>query len=45
MTSAPRERKVLALMVQGRSILGKLGVQRRTEAVALAVQHHLATRD
>jgi NarL family two-component system response regulator LiaR len=59
---SPREREVLALMVQGlsnpeiaqrlilgrstvkfhvSSILGKLGVQTRTEAVALAVQHHL----
>ena len=59
---SPREREVLALMVQGlnnpdiaerlvvgrstvkfhvSSILGKLGVQSRTEAVALAVQHHL----
>ena len=59
---SPREREVLALMVQGlnnpdiaerlvvgrstvkfhvSSILGKLGVQSRTEAVAMAVQHHL----
>lgn len=59
---SPREREVLALMVQGlnnpdiaerlvvgrstvkfhvSSILGKLGVQSRTEAVALAVQHHI----
>ena len=59
---SPREREVLALMVQGlnnpdiaerlivgrstvkfhvSSILGKLGVQSRTEAVALAVQHQL----
>jgi NarL family two-component system response regulator LiaR len=59
---SPREREVLALMVQGlnnpdiaerlvvgrstvkfhvSSILGKLGVQSRTEAVALAVQHRL----
>jgi NarL family two-component system response regulator LiaR len=59
---SPREREVLALMVQGlnnpdiaerlvvgrstvkfhvSSILGKLGVQSRTEAVAIAVQHHL----
>jgi NarL family two-component system response regulator LiaR len=61
---SPREREVLALMVQGMSnpeiadrlvvgrstikfhvssILGKLGVQSRTEAVALAVQHRLIT--
>jgi NarL family two-component system response regulator LiaR len=59
---SPREREVLALMVQGlsnpdiadrlvvgrstikfhvSSILGKLGVQSRTEAVAMAVQHHM----
>jgi NarL family two-component system response regulator LiaR len=59
----PREREVLALMVQGltnleiahkltlgrstvkfhvSSILGKLGCQSRTEAVALAVQHKIA---
>jgi NarL family two-component system response regulator LiaR len=59
---SPREREVLALMVQGlsnpqiadklivgrstvkfhvSSILGKLGVQTRTEAVALAVQQHI----
>jgi NarL family two-component system response regulator LiaR len=59
---SPREREVLALMVQGlnnpdiaerlvvgrstvkfhvSSILSKLGVQSRTEAVALAVQHRL----
>ena len=59
---SPREKEVLALMVQGlnnpeiadrlvvgrstvkfhvSSILGKLGVQSRTEAVALAVQHRL----
>jgi two-component system, NarL family, response regulator LiaR len=59
---SPREREVLALLVQGlsnpkiageltlgrstvkfhvSSILGKLGVQSRTEAVALAVQHKL----
>jgi two-component system, NarL family, response regulator LiaR len=59
---SPREREVLALMVQGlrnpeiaqrlvvgrstvkfhvSSILGKLGVQSRTEAVAIAIQHHL----
>lgn len=59
---SPREREVLALMVQGlnnpdiadrlvvgrstvkfhvSSILGKLGAQSRTEAVALAVQHHI----
>ena len=59
---SPREREVLALMVQGlnnpdiaeklvvgrstvkfhvSSILGKLGVQSRTEAVVVAVQHHL----
>jgi len=63
---SPREREVLALMVQGlsnpeiaerlvvgrstikfhvSSILGKLGVQSRTEAVALAVQHRLITQD
>jgi NarL family two-component system response regulator LiaR len=61
---SPREREVLALMVQGlsnpdiadrlvvgrstikfhvSSILGKLGVQSRTEAVAIAVQHRLVT--
>jgi len=61
---SPREREVLALMVQGlnnpdiaerlvvgrstvkfhvSSILGKLGVQSRTEAVALAVQHRLVS--
>ncbi len=61
---SPREREVLALMVQGlsnpdiadrlvvgrstikfhvSSILGKLGVQSRTEAVAMAVQHRLVT--
>ena len=60
----PREREVLALMVQGlsnttiaarlvvststakahvSSILAKLGVTSRTEAVALAVQHRLVT--
>src|SRR5919199_597319 len=60
---SPREKEVLALMVQGlnnpdiaerlvvgrstvkfhvSSILSKLGVQSRTEAVALAVQHHLS---
>ena len=60
----PREREVLALLVQGlsntaiaarlvvspstakahvSSILAKLGVTSRTEAVALAVQHHLVT--
>jgi NarL family two-component system response regulator LiaR len=60
----PREREVLALMVQGlsntaiaarlvvspstakahvSSILSKLGVTSRTEAVALAMQHHLVT--
>jgi NarL family two-component system response regulator LiaR len=60
----PREREVLALMVEGLSnpeiaerlvlsastvkfhvsnILSKLGVTSRTEAVALAVQHHLVT--
>jgi NarL family two-component system response regulator LiaR len=60
----PREREVLALMVQGlsntaiaarlvvspstakahvSSILAKLGVTSRTEAVALAMQHHLVT--
>jgi two-component system, NarL family, response regulator LiaR len=59
---SPREREVLALMVQGlnnpdiaerlvvgrstikfhvSSILSKLGVESRTEAVALAVQHHI----
>ena len=59
---SPREREVLALMVQGlsnpdiadrlvvgrstvkfhvSSILGKLGATSRTEAVAVAVQHHL----
>ena len=59
---SPREKEVLALMVQGlnnpdiadrlvvgrstvkfhvSSILGKLGVQSRTEAVAIAVQHKL----
>jgi NarL family two-component system response regulator LiaR len=59
---SPREREVLALMVQGlsnpdiadrlvvgrstikfhvSSILGKLGVQSRTEAVAMAVQHNI----
>ena len=59
---SPREREVLALMVQGlsnpqiadrlivgrstvkfhvSSILGKLGVQTRTEAVAVAVQQHI----
>ena len=59
---SPREREVLALMVQGlsnpeiadrlvvgrstikfhvSSILGKLGVQSRTEAVAMAVQHRM----
>jgi two-component system, NarL family, response regulator LiaR len=58
----PREREVLALMIQGldnpdiadklivsrstvkfhvSSILSKLGVASRTEAVALSVQHHL----
>jgi NarL family two-component system response regulator LiaR len=63
---SPREREVLALMVQGlnnpdiaerlvvgrstvkfhvSSILGKLGVQSRTEAVAIAVQHHLVERN
>ena len=63
---SPREREVLALMVQGlnnpdiaerlvvgrstvkfhvSSILGKLGVQSRTEAVALAVQHRLVAAD
>jgi NarL family two-component system response regulator LiaR len=61
---SPREKEVLALMVQGlsnpdiadrlvvgrstikfhvSSILGKLGVQSRTEAVAMAVQHHLVS--
>ncbi|HET6315740.1 MAG TPA: response regulator transcription factor [Chloroflexota bacterium] len=61
---SPREKEVLALMVQGlsnpdiadrlvvgrstikfhvSSILGKLGVQSRTEAVAMAVQHRLVT--
>jgi len=61
---SPREREVLALMVQGlsnpdiadrlvvgrstikfhvSSILGKLGVQSRTEAVAMAVQHRLVS--
>jgi NarL family two-component system response regulator LiaR len=60
----PREREVLALMVEGlnnreiaenlvvsqstakfhvSSILSKLGVESRTEAVALAVQHRLVT--
>ena len=59
---SPREKEVLALMVQGlsnpdiadrlivgrstikfhvSSILGKLGVQSRTEAVAMAIQHNL----
>jgi NarL family two-component system response regulator LiaR len=59
---SPREREVLALMVQGlnnpqiadklvvgrstvkfhvSSILGKLGVQTRTEAVAQAIQHRI----
>jgi NarL family two-component system response regulator LiaR len=63
---SPREREVLALMVQGlnnpdiaerlvvgrstvkfhvSSILGKLAVQSRTEAVALAVQYHLVDQD
>jgi len=60
----PREREVLALMVEGltnpeiaerlvlspstvkfhvSNVLSKLGVTGRTEAVALAVQHHLVT--
>jgi len=61
---SPREKEVLALMVQGlsnpdiadrlvvgrstikfhvSSILGKLGVQSRTEAVAVAVQNRLVS--